>query len=166
MQYRLAKCCSPQEGDDLVAFVKQDADVFSVHRPDCPNIAKVDPTRLVAISWKEVNAPGTMLPQEVSPELLGRLDDVDRAILLHHQRMGCDYAAVVAKHVRVDRAVVFERHRKLRDLGLLQRIEAKMIRYRKGTVDGKWIKHRNHTYYELTELGTTVCDQAGRPGTE
>ncbi len=161
MKYRFAKCCSPQKGDNLVAFVKQDADVFSVHRSDCPNIAKVDPSRLVAISGSEVEAPDARQPRDIPPELLAELDDVDLAILRHHQRMGRDYAAVVARHTRIDRATIFERHRKLRDLNLLRRIEAKMMRYRKGIVDGKWIKHRNHTYYELTALGTAVCEHAG-----
>ena len=34
-----------------------------------------------------------------------------------------------------------------------ERVEPLMIRYRKNIVKGKWIKHRNHTYYELTEKG-------------
>jgi len=34
-----------------------------------------------------------------------------------------------------------------------------MIRYRKGIVDGKWIKHRHHTYYALTQKGNRVLDR-------
>jgi predicted transcriptional regulator len=38
-------------------------------------------------------------------------------------------------------------------LGALKRVEKLMIQYRKNIVKGKWIKHRNHTYYELTPKG-------------
>jgi predicted transcriptional regulator len=67
--------------------------------------------------------------------------------------MGVDYAAVVAKCLNIDRATVFKRHRKLRDLKLLARVQPRMIQYRKNIVDNKWIKHRNHTYYEITDKG-------------
>lgn len=93
------------------------------------------------------------------PELVEQLDSVDYAILTHHQEMGVDYAAVVARHTGIARAEVFVRHRKLRDLGLLERVEPRIIRYRKGIVDGKWIKHRNHTYYDLTALGRQAIDR-------
>ena len=81
------------------------------------------------------------------------LDETDFMILKHHSVMGVDYAAVVAKSLGIDRATVFKRHRKLRDLELLVRVQPKMIQYRKGIVKNKWIKHRNHTYYEITEKG-------------
>jgi len=32
------------------------------------------------------------------------------------------------------------------------------MQYRKGIVDNKWVKHRNHTYYKLTEKGTKYLD--------
>ena len=54
---------------------------------------------------------------------------------------------------RLDKQTVFDRHRKLREMGLLERVTATMVRYRKGIVDNKWIKHRNHTYFDLTDRG-------------
>lgn len=156
MKFRLAKCCSPQEGDDIVAFLRQDQDIFSVHRADCANIRKVPPDRLVTPNWTEISAGPNRQALEIPDSLLGQLDEVDFAVLRHHREMGVDYAAVVANHLGVDRAEIFERHRKLRDLGLLRRVEPRMIRYRKGIADGKWIKHRNHTYYELTPKGRQV----------
>ena len=41
----------------------------------------------------------------------------------------------------------------MREMGLLERVEPLIIQYRKGIVDNKWIKHRNHTYYGLTSKG-------------
>ena len=86
------------------------------------------------------------------------LDDIDIKILDHHAKMGVDYAAVVAKSIIVDRATVFERHNKLKDMKLLARVRPKMIQYRKNIVRNKWIKHRNHTYYEITDKGREVLD--------
>jgi (p)ppGpp synthase/HD superfamily hydrolase len=63
--------------------------------------------------------------------------------------------------VKIDRATVFKRHRKLRDLKLLARVQPKMIQYRKNIVDNKWIKHRNHTYYEITARGSKILERAG-----
>ena len=159
MEYRLAKCCTPREGDKIVGFLKQDAEVFSVHRADCINIRKVPPDRLVALNWSDIAADhGQKIP--VLPRVVfEQLDATDFAILAHHRKMGVDYATVVARRTGVGREEVFARHRKLRGLGLLARVEPRMIRYRKGIVDGKWIKHRNHTYYELTTQGNLALDR-------
>lgn len=157
MDYRLARCCSPAPRDNIVGFLKSDEDLFSVHRADCPNLQKIAPERLVDLSWEEVSpSPGERTQPPAS--LLAQLDSIDWAILRHHQRLGVDYAAVVGNSTGVPRAEVFLRHRKLRDLGLLRRVEARIIRYRQGIVEGKWIKHRNHTYYELTSRGAQLLD--------
>jgi len=47
-----------------------------------------------------------------------------------------------------------EQRNKLRNQGLLERVDAVMVNYRKNIVPGKWVKHRNHTYYRLTEKGS------------
>jgi hypothetical protein len=159
MKYRLAKCCAPQEGDKIVGFLKQDAEVFSVHRADCPNTDKVPPERLVALNWDDLASDQEPKLRELSPPVFEQLDATDFAILAHHRKMGVDYAAVVARGTGIERAEVFARHRKLRDLGLLRRVEPRMIQYRKGVVDGKWIKHRNHTYYELTAQGNLALNR-------
>jgi hypothetical protein len=159
MRYRLAKCCSPQEGDKIVGFLKQDDDIFSVHRADCANIKKVRADRVVVLSWHEIAQDGDRSAGTITDALYGQLDHVDFAVLMHHQMMGVDYAAVVARSVGIPRDEAFIRHKKLRDLGLLERVEPRIIRYRTGIVDGKWIKHRNHTYYDLTELGQLALDR-------
>jgi len=150
--YRLAKCCSPDPDSEIVGFLKIDSPVISVHKAGCINLAKVAADRLVSLTWDEITN------NEAKPDLdsdtdFKKLDDTDFKILNHHQVMGNDYAAVVAKMTQIPRATVFEHHKKLRDLKLLKRVEPTMIQYRKNIVKNKWIKHRNHTYYEITQKG-------------
>ena len=64
-----------------------------------------------------------------------------------------DYSIVVSEMLGLPLDETQNRHRKLRELGGLKRVERRMIQYRKNIVKGKWIKHRNHTYYELTPKG-------------
>lgn len=155
--YNLAKCCSPSPDDAITGFLKPDSGIISIHVVGCGNLSSIQPERLVKLVWDEVVA----LAPEFNPlddPSYQSLDDIDLAILRHHAKMGVDYAAVVAKHTGIDRATIFERHKKLRDLKLLARVEPTMIQYRKGFTKNKWIKHRNHTYYELTGKGRKVND--------
>lgn len=155
--YRLANCCNPQPGDSLIGFLKYDSPLISVHKQGCINLAKIEPDRLIALAWDEIVMDKTERPISESDDFTA-LDKTDFDILKHHKDMGNDYAAVVAKMTGIDRKTVFDRHKKLRDLGLLKRVEPLMMQYRKGIVKGKWIKHRNHTYYELTPRGEEIID--------
>jgi GTP pyrophosphokinase len=49
---KLAKCCTPVPGDQILGFVTRGAGV-SVHRSDCTNAAslKAQPERLVEVDW-------------------------------------------------------------------------------------------------------------------
>jgi (p)ppGpp synthase/HD superfamily hydrolase len=48
---RLARCCHPLPGDDVIGYVTRGRGV-SVHRRDCPNILRLgDAERLIEISW-------------------------------------------------------------------------------------------------------------------
>lgn len=155
--YRLAKCCKPAIDDKIVGFLKIDSPIISVHQADCVNLAKVAKERLVALTWNEIIDKNTKPDLSINPEYQA-LDDIDFKILNHHQVMGNDYAAVTANMTRLPRATVFERHKKLRDLKLLKRVKPLMIQYRKNIVNNKWIKHRNHTYYEITLKGSDYLE--------
>ena len=150
--YRIARCCKPVPSDKIIGFLKPDSGLISVHKVSCGNLRSIQPERLVNLTWEEILVKEDE-PAPADDPVFSLLDETDFMILKHHAVMGVDYAAVVAKSLGIDRATVFERHKKLRDLGLLIRVQPKMIQYRKGIVKNKWIKHRNHTYYEITDKG-------------
>ncbi len=150
--FRIARCCGPEPSDEIRGFLKPDSGVLSVHKAGCGNLRSIQPERLVKLTWEEILVEDDEHTLADDP-VFKLLDETDFKILKHHAVMGVDYAAVVAKSVGIDRATVFERHRELRDLGLLIRVQPKMIQYRKGIVKNKWIKHRNHTYYEISNKG-------------
>jgi len=146
--YTRAKCCSPEPGDVITGYFSYN-NVIVVHKASCDNLKKVESKRLLSLSWDEM-----LEAEESKPDQdYHQLDQVDFRILRHHQVMGMDYAWVVAEMLNLEPQLVFERHRKLKDLKLLERVQKVMIQYRKNIVDHKWIKHRNHTYYRLTPKG-------------
>lgn len=49
---RIARCCSPVPGDDIVGYVSNGRGV-TVHRVGCPNLAGVDKKKLISASWGE-----------------------------------------------------------------------------------------------------------------
>jgi predicted transcriptional regulator len=108
----------------------------------------------VTLDWKEITRPEAFLPDDDFTEL----NDIDFMILNHHRQYGPDYSHKVAAMLNLDRRAVFDCHSRLRELGLLERVEPRMIQYRKNIVKGKWIKHRNHTYYDLTDKGKRYLD--------
>lgn len=123
--------------------------MLKVHRADCTNLESADPSRLVALKWDDIRAPEPIRPGGD----YDLLDELDFRILSHHERCGIDYSLKVARMLGADRETVFERHRQLRERGLLVRVEPTMVQYRRGIAPNKWIKHRNHTYYDLTDVG-------------
>jgi len=160
-KYSLARCCKPQLGDRITGYFSHD-DHIKVHRSDCPNLIKAEHSRLVTLAWIDISA-GTGHPQ-AGPDIT--LGELDLAILRHHRDLGVDYSLKVARVLNAERADVFESHRRLRADGLLERVEPTMIQYRKGVVPSKWIKHRNHTYYRLTERGAALLKAADSPQNE
>jgi GTP pyrophosphokinase len=83
---KLARCCTPVPGDDIVGFVTRGAGV-SVHRGDCPNVASLgsQPERMVTVEW----APSaqSLFLVAIQVEALDRarlLSDVTRVLSDHH----------------------------------------------------------------------------------
>lgn len=146
--HTLAKCCSPEPGNDIIGYVNYQNKIV-VHRVSCGNVERTAPARRVILSWDQILADRKETPD---PDYL-QLESLDFRILEHHMRMGVDYSLMVARTLRVEPGTVFEHHRKLRNMKLLERVKKVMIQYRKGIVDNRWIKHRNHTYYRITPRG-------------
>lgn len=80
---KLAKCCTPVPGDDIVGFVTRGAGV-SVHRADCANAEQLtlaQPERMVDVSW--TTGANTMFLVQIQVEALDRsrlLSDVTRVL--------------------------------------------------------------------------------------
>lgn len=160
--YLLAGCCAPCVGDAIVGYHSHDPGI-KVHRADCRNLERIEAERLVPLVWADIIAPDGFTPEADYDQLKA----TDFRVLQHHAEYGLDYSLVVARAVGITKAEAFKCHRRLRQLGLIERIDRLMIQYRKGVVDNKWIKHRNHTYYDLTEKGRAYLNyfnSHGRPG--
>ena len=151
--YVSAGCCAPHPGDPIVGYHSHDTGI-KVHRSDCANLARAESERLVPLRWSDILAAEPLVPAAD----YAALDEVDFRILQHHAQYGLDYSLVVARAVQVDKTEAFARHAKLRELGLIERVDKVMIQYRKGIADNKWIKHRNHTYFDLTAKGRLYLD--------
>jgi hypothetical protein len=156
-KYQWAKCCQPQRGDVIIGYFSLD-DLVKVHRSDCANLRKADNARLVPLKWDYILADREFVPDADCASL----DDIDLAILTHHEAMGIDYSLKVAQVLQLNRQDAFRRHRRLREFRFLERVEPTMVRYRKGIVDHKWIKHRNHTYYAITSKGVAILEYRRR----
>ncbi len=77
---KLARCCTPVPGDDVVGFVTRGSGV-SVHRNDCLNVETLQPERLLEVEWAPSAASVFLVAIQV--EALDRnrlLSDVSRVL--------------------------------------------------------------------------------------
>jgi hypothetical protein len=146
--YKRANCCKPEPNDPISGYYSYNNEMI-VHKSDCLNLQKVEEARRIKLKWADILDDEPAAPDEDFYEL----DELDFKILNHHKIYGVDYSLKVAGVLHADKKSVFESHSRLREMNLLERVKKLIIQYRKGIVDNKWIKHRNHTYYELTEKG-------------
>jgi guanosine-3',5'-bis(diphosphate) 3'-pyrophosphohydrolase len=83
---KIAKCCTPVPGDDIVGFVTRGAGV-SVHQASCINVAELmkEPERIIEVEWAPT-ATSLFLVQ-IQVEALDRgglLSDITRVLSEHH----------------------------------------------------------------------------------
>ncbi len=83
---RLARCCTPVPGDEILGFVTRGQGV-SVHRTDCPNAKSLvaQPERLIEVSWRAGKPTSFVVAVQV--EALDRtrlLSDVATVLSDHH----------------------------------------------------------------------------------
>ncbi len=83
---RLARCCTPVPGDEIMGFVTRGQGV-SVHRTDCPNVRALtnEPERLIEVSWR--SGKPTSFVVAIQVEALDRtrlLSDVATVLSDHH----------------------------------------------------------------------------------
>lgn len=146
--YILAKCCNPVESDSIIGYYSFD-NFIKVHKADCPNVNITDQERLMTLQWPDIIITDVFVPESDYKEL----DEIDFMVMNHHKIYGVDYSLKVAAMLSIDKKAVFDSHKKLRGMKIIERVKALMIQYRKGIAKNKWIKHRNHTYYNLTDKG-------------
>ncbi|GAA1738470.1 bifunctional (p)ppGpp synthetase/guanosine-3',5'-bis(diphosphate) 3'-pyrophosphohydrolase [Microbacterium paludicola] len=83
---KLAKCCTPVPGDEIVGFITRGSGV-SVHRSDCTNVKslKNDPERMIAVSWAPTTKSVFLVHIQVEAlDRSGLLSDVTRVLTEHH----------------------------------------------------------------------------------
>ncbi|QCB93666.1 RelA/SpoT family protein [Cellulomonas shaoxiangyii] len=83
---KLAKCCTPVPGDEILGFVTRGQGV-SVHRTDCINVEALrrQPERLVDVAWSHTSSQLFLV--QIQVEALDRsrlLSDVTRVLSDHH----------------------------------------------------------------------------------
>jgi guanosine-3',5'-bis(diphosphate) 3'-pyrophosphohydrolase len=83
---KLAKCCTPVPGDEIVGFVTRGAGV-SVHRADCHNVASLmnEPERMIDVEWAPSSKSVFLVQIQVEAlDRSGLLSDVTRVLTENH----------------------------------------------------------------------------------
>lgn len=83
---KLAKCCTPVPGDEIVGFVTRGAGV-SVHRSDCKNVAELltEPERMIDVEWAPSSKSLFLVQIQVEAlDRAGLLSDVTRVLSENH----------------------------------------------------------------------------------
>ncbi|MFL0566499.1 MULTISPECIES: RelA/SpoT family protein [Microbacterium] len=83
---KLAKCCTPVPGDEIVGFVTRGSGV-SVHRADCTNAGALrdQPDRLIEVSWAPTSKSVFLVHIQVEAlDRSGLLSDITRVLSEHH----------------------------------------------------------------------------------
>jgi guanosine-3',5'-bis(diphosphate) 3'-pyrophosphohydrolase len=83
---KLAKCCTPVPGDEIVGFVTRGAGV-SVHRSDCHNVQSLllEPERMIEVEWAPSSKSIFLVQIQVEAlDRSGLLSDVTRVLSEHH----------------------------------------------------------------------------------
>ena len=70
----LARCCNAMPPDEILGFVTRGRGV-AIHRRDCPNVSRLDPDRVILVSW------GSRSPRTSRTKI--RIQAYDRAGLLN-----------------------------------------------------------------------------------
>jgi len=104
MWVKLARCCTPMPGDEILGFITRENGV-SVHRLDCTNAKGLlaQPERLVKVSWaataSNTNAGYLVSVQIEGLDQPGLLSDITRC--LADQRVNIVSASVVTSKTRI-----------------------------------------------------------------
>jgi len=77
---RLASCCHPLPGDDIIGFITRSKGV-SIHRKDCPNMVNlVERERLIKVNWGQISEVYSVDIQVNVWNRVGLLKDVSTVV--------------------------------------------------------------------------------------
>jgi guanosine-3',5'-bis(diphosphate) 3'-pyrophosphohydrolase len=77
---RLAECCHPVPGDDIIGFITRSKGV-SIHRKDCPNIVSLkEKERLIDVNWGHVSELYPITVQINAWNRVGLLKDISTVV--------------------------------------------------------------------------------------
>jgi len=104
---KLARCCTPVPGDQIVGFVTRGTGV-SVHRNDCTNIGSLmeNPDRMIEVEWAPTK--GSVFLVHIQIEALDRpglLSDVTRVLSEHHVNILSATVNTSNSHLAISRFV-------------------------------------------------------------
>ena len=83
---KLAKCCTPVPGDEIVGFVTRGTGV-SVHRSDCNNVKSLltEPDRMIEVEWAPTSSSLFLVQIQVEAlDRSGLLSDITRVLSENH----------------------------------------------------------------------------------
>jgi GTP pyrophosphokinase len=83
---KLAKCCTPVPGDEIVGFVTRGTGV-SVHRTDCNNVKSLlaEPDRMIEVEWAPTSSSLFLVQIQVEAlDRSGLLSDITRVLSENH----------------------------------------------------------------------------------
>jgi len=83
---KLAKCCTPVPGDEILGFVTRGSGV-SVHRTDCVNVKALlaEPDRMIEVQWAPTSSSVFLVQIQVEAlDRGGLLSDITRVLSEHH----------------------------------------------------------------------------------
>jgi GTP pyrophosphokinase len=104
---KLAKCCTPVPGDEIVGFVTRGSGV-SVHRADCTNVKSLreDPERLIDVAWAPTTKAVFLVHIQVEAlDRGGLLSDITRVLSEHHVNILSASVQTTRKQLAISRYV-------------------------------------------------------------
>jgi GTP pyrophosphokinase len=118
---RLAKCCSPVPGDDIIGFVTRGRGV-TVHSTDCPKVPDFDEKRVIEVRWKRGDTQlHRAIIRVISEDVPGILSKMSKVIT----DAGVNISRAQVTTTKSSRAInVF--HVQVRDLSELNKILRQM----------------------------------------
>ncbi len=107
---RLARCCNPVPGDDIVGFISRGRGV-AIHRKSCPNLKNTEQFRLIEAHWENVSTSAFVVTLQIHAtntsgllaKLTSMLSEMKLSIDSLNARIDKNHKAVIDMGVKVYR---------------------------------------------------------------